>query len=84
MGQKFLEKISKNNTQKAKEQGKIPSLFTHLDKKIVRYAQKIKKIVPLNAKKRLQKKKALLRYNREKGGVRQFGAEYIVGGNPVW
>ena len=43
MGQKFLEKISKNNTQKAKEQGKISSLFTHLDKKIVRYAQKIKK-----------------------------------------
>ena len=25
------------------------------------------------------------RYNEEKrGGVRQFGAKYITGGNPVW
>lgn len=23
-------------------------------------------------------------YNKVKGGVRQFGAKYITGGNPVW
>ena len=23
-------------------------------------------------------------YNKIKGGVRQFGAEYIAGGNPAW
>ncbi len=29
-------------------------------------------------------KKSPFCYNVGKGGVRQFGAKYIAGGNPVW